>query len=276
MTVRLVRILDSGLGTVKGLLLDPTELPMTRLASFVVAILAASFAQGAAAQDSGLGRQFSADLGIGVSIDPAFPGADDMKAGPWVIWRNAGFGDGAWLDRDGLSFSPSLNLEGAREAADNPDLTGLDDIDRAVELGLKVSYGAGPIDAFATLRKGVSGHSGLTGEVGAKYRSDLGDRVTLWSGISLGYGDGDYNSTYFGVTPSESSTSGYAAFAPGGGFNRATITLEARYALTETTALLGGVNYGRLIGDAADSPVVQDRYQPSLRLGIVRRFSFGF
>lgn len=251
----------------------PTEFAAVLLSA---ACLAAALSQGAVAQDSGLGRQLSADLGIGMSIDPSYPGSDETRAGPWLIWRNAGFGDGAWGERDGLSFSPSLNVEGARDPADNADLAGLNEIDRAVELGLKVSYGAGPIGAFATLRKGVSGHSGLTGEVGARYRSDVSDRITLWSGISLGYGDGDYNATYFGVTPAESAASGYAPFAPGGGINRAEITLEARYALTETTALLGGVNYGRLIGDAADSPVVQDRSQPSLRLGIVRRFSFGF
>jgi len=70
--------------------------------------------------------------------------------------------------------------------------------------------------------------------------------------------------------------SGFPAYAPGGGINEAALTLEARYLLTPDTALVGEVQYGKLIGDAADSPVVQDEYQPSLRLGITRRFTFGF
>ena len=71
-------------------------------------------------------------------------------------------------------------------------------------------------------------------------------------------------------------TSGLPASAPGGGLNEAAITFEARYAINDTTAVLGEVRYGKLIGDAGDSPVVQEEYQPSLRLGVTRRFSFGF
>lgn len=249
---------------------------MTRSLTLALAVLMTPLAQSAAAQDFLAGRTFSADLGLGVAVGPSYPGSDEARTSPWLIWRNAGFGEGASADRQGLSFSPSLGREGEREADDDADLAGLDDIDAAYELGLKASYGMGPIGAFATLRKGVSGHSGLTGEIGAKYRTELSDRVTLWSGVSLGYGDADYNATYFGVTPAESAASGYAPFAPAGGLNRAAVTFEARYALTDSTALLGEVQYGKLIGDAADSPIVQDRYQPLLRLGVVRHFSFGF
>ncbi|HIC65010.1 MAG TPA: MipA/OmpV family protein, partial [Paracoccus sp.] len=56
----------------------------------------------------------------------------------------------------------------------------------------------------------------------------------------------------------------------------AAIKFRARYAINDKTAILGEVEYGKLIGDAADSPIVQDDYQPALRLGIVRKFSFGF
>lgn len=241
-----------------------------------LAVLAASAATGATAQDFGFaGREFSVDLGVGVDVGPDYPGSDDAEAGPWLIWRNAGFGQPGSEAREGFSISPSFNMVGEREASDNDDLAGMEDIDRAYELGLKVSYGAGPVTAFGSVRRGFDGHEGLTGELGAKYRTDLSDRVTLWSGLSLGYGNGDYNDTYFGVAPSE-AIPGRPAYDIGGGFNKAAISFEARYALTDNVALLGEVEYGKLIGDAADSPVVQDEYQPSLRLGIVRKFSFGF
>lgn len=239
-------------------------------------VLAASAATAAQAQDFGFaGRAFSVDLGVGVDVGPDYPGSDDAEAGPWLIWRNAGFGQPGTPQREGFAISPSFGTVGEREASDNDDLTGMDDIDAAYELGLRVSYGAGPVTAFGSVRKGFDGHEGLTGEIGAKYRTDLSDRVSLWSGLSLGYGDGDYNATYFGVTPPEAAP-GRPAYDIGGGFNKASISFEARYALTENTALLGEVEYGKLIGDAADSPVVQDEYQPSLKLGIVRKFSFGF
>lgn len=239
-------------------------------------VLAASAATGATAQDAGfVGREFSVDLGVGVDVGPDYPGSDDAEAGPWLIWRNAGFGQPGTPQREGFAISPSFGTVGEREASDNADLSGMNDIDAAYELGLRVSYGAGPVTGFGSVRKGFDGHEGLTGEIGAKYRTDLSDRVSLWSGLSLGYGDGDYNDTYFGVDAAEAAP-GRPANDVGGGFNKAAITFEARYALTENTALLGEVEYGKLIGDAGDSPVVQDEYQPSLKLGIVRKFSFGF
>ncbi|RNF34157.1 MipA/OmpV family protein [Paracoccus methylarcula] len=235
-----------------------------------IALLAMPMATVAAAQD------FSVDLGIGVTGKPVYPGAEDAEAAPWLIWRNARFGAAGEGDKQGFSVSPSFNMVGERKAEDDAALKDMKDIERAYELGAKVSYGAGPMTAYGSLRKGFEGHSGITGEIGAKYRTDLSDRITLWSGLELGYGDSDYNSTYFGVSPAEAIDSVYGEYKPGGGINSAAIKFQARYAINDRTAILGEVEYGKLIGDAGDSPVVQEEWQPSLRLGVVRRFSFGF
>lgn len=235
-----------------------------------IALLAMPLATAAAAQD------FSVDLGLGVTGKPVYPGAEDAEATPWLIWRNARFGAAGEGDKQGFSVSPSFNIVGERKAEDDAALTGMKDIDRAYELGAKVSYGAGPVTAYGSVRKGFEGHSGITGEIGAKYRTDLSDRVTLWSGLELGYGDSDYTDTYFGVSPEEAIASRYSEYDPSGGFTSAAVKFQARYAINDKTAILGEVEYGKLIGDAGDSPVVQEEWQPSLRLGVVRRFSFGF
>lgn len=221
-------------------------------------------------------EEFSIELGLGVTGGPTYPGAEDAEASPWLIGRNTRFGTSEAGDGQGFSISPSFGMVGSRDADDDAALVGLDEVDRTIELGGRVSYGMGPVSAYTSLRKGFNGHEGLAGEVGTKYRTELNDRVTLWSGLELGYGDSDYNSTYFGVTPEEAARTDYSEYAPGGGFNSAAITFEARYAINDSTAILGEVEYGKLIGDAADSPIVQEEYQPKLRLGVVRRFSFGF
>ncbi|MBU2958439.1 MipA/OmpV family protein [Paracoccus sp. 1_MG-2023] len=231
----------------------------------------------AVAQDFGMaGRSYSVDLGIGAAVGPEYPGSDEGEVSPWIIWRNSGFGNSVGGSAQGLSFAPSFGTVGDRDTGDYPELSGLDDIDRAYELGLRVSYGMGPVTAFGSLRRGFDGHEGLTGEIGAKYRTQLTERLTLWSGAELVYGDDEFNNTYFGVTAAESAASGLDETQPGGGLNEAALTFEAKYAMTETTSLLGEIRYGKLIGDAADSPVVQEEYQPSLRLGVTRRFTFGF
>lgn len=241
-----------------------------------LALIAATAATTASAQDFGFtGRTFSVDLGLGASIGPEFPGSDEADAGAWLIWRNAGFGEPGSPDRDGFAISPSFNTVGERNSADYDDLAGMKDIDRAYELGLGVSYGAGPFRAFAALRRGFDGHEGTVGEVGARYRTDLSDRVSLWSSVGLGYGNSEYNNTYFGVTPDE-ARAGRPAYTPGSGLNTAAIAFEMRYAVTEKVSLLGEIEYAKLIGNSANSPVVQDEYQPTLRLGVVRTFSFDF
>lgn len=220
-------------------------------------------------------QDFSFDLGLGASYAPSYPGADSHDASPWLILRDGGRDTGAAQDRQGLSFAPSLRLIGKRDEGDHASLAGMGDINRAVELGAGIRYGIGPVTTYGTLRKGFDGHDGLAGEVGLRHRLNVSDRLTVWSSLFLGYGDSDYSSTYFGVT-SDQANAARPEYSPGGGFHSATARLEARYAITEDTALLGEVQYGRLVGDAADSPIVQDKDQPLVRLGIVRRFSFGF
>ena len=213
----------------------------------------------------------SLDVGAGVELGPKYPGADEGETTPWLILRN-----GAAAEGQGFSISPSFGFKGKRDASDGDALAGLDEIDRTVELGIRLGYGLGPLSTYATARRGFGGHEGITGAVGAKYRSELSPELTLWSGVQAVYGNGAFNDTYFGVTAAESAASGLPETSIGGGFNEAALIFEARYALGDATALLGEVRYARLIGDAADSPVVQEDYQPSLRLGLVRRFSFGF
>lgn len=216
----------------------------------------------------------SVDLGLGVQSKPTYPGADDNEARPWFIGRNLSFGGNG--DGNGFSFGPSFSLVGERETSDDPALAGLSSIERAYELGVKARYRQGPVSAYAAMRRGFEGHEGLTGEIGMDYRTDLSDRVSLTSGVELGFANSDFTNTYFGVSPEESANSGYAEYDAGGGLTSAAIKFQASYAVNDKTAVLGEVSYGKLLGDAADSPIVQEEWQPSLKLGVVRRFSFGF
>lgn len=243
----------------------------------ILAVLAAPFA--ASAQDVSFGNRWgnlSADVGLGVSYGPDYLGADDNEAGPWFILRNASFGDPGQGELDGFSILPVFGLVGKRDADDSDRLRGLDDISRAYELGAQASYGYGPVNGYVRARKGFGGHHGVTGEVGVRYRSVINDRLTMWSSMEMSYGNSKYVDTYFGVSPSETAASGLAAYEPGGGFTKAAAKVSARYAITDKTAVLGEVEYGRLIGDAEDSPITEDRDQPVIRLGITRNFSFGF
>lgn len=246
---------------------------MTRLAPLAAAA-AILLATGASAQAvSGV----SFDAGAGLRYAPDYLGSEDHEAKPWLILRNLSFSDApAGAPADGFHIAPSADYVGGRDPKDNDHLAGLDKIDRSIELGVKAGYRMGPVDGYAAIRKGFGGSSGVVGELGLKHRAELSDRLSLTSGIEAQYGDDKYMDTWFGVSPAEAAASGLAAYEPAGGVRSVSASLEMRYQATDAIAVLGQVRAGRLVGDAADSPVVQDKNQLSVGLGVVRHFSFKF
>jgi outer membrane protein len=248
---------------------------------FKIAVIMALLATAAHAEEFNVraipgNGNFSFDFGVGVSAGPSYPGSDDIELGPWVTMRNASFGERGKAELDGFAFFPSFGYVGEREAGDDERLRGMEDIDRAYEIGGRMNFGYGHLTSYVTSRVGVGGHDGITGEVGFRYRTDVSDRLSLWSGLEVQYGDSSFTNTYFGVSPEEALASGYDAYDAGGGLTKASAKFSARYSLNEVTAVLGEVEYGRLIGNAADSPLIEDREQPVVRLGISRNFTFNF
>lgn len=223
----------------------------------------------------------AADLGVGLRHAPDWPGAADMDTSPWLILRNVDLtkpGESVSPDgsAQGLAILPTWRYRAGRDSGDSAVLAGLDDIDPAIELGAGVKYTLGNAAGYAGLRKGFGGHHGIAGEFGAKYRLTPAARLTLWAGAEAEFGNDDFTSTFFGVTSAESAGSDYAAYAPDGGIYAHAVFVEGRYALTDRMAIVGEAKYSKLTGDAADSPFVQDTAQPSVRLGLVHRFSFRF
>lgn len=251
---------------------------MNHAAVALAALLAALTVTPAAAQE---GWGVAADIGLGGEVEPDWLGSQDMEAGPWVIFRNVDIlrpGQAATSDgsADGFRVLPTLNLRGGRSADDADALRGLDDIDRTIEAGARFRYTRGPVSGYLVIRKGLGGHDGLVGSAGARYRIAPNERLTLWPQVEAKFGDDTFSQAFFGVSADESRRSGHDEYKPQGGIYAAGISLEGRYALGGTLALVGEVEYDQLVGDAADAPFIEDKAQPSLKLGLVNRFSLRF
>lgn len=251
---------------------------MNHAAAAIALTLCALTVTPAAAQD---GWGVAADIGLGAEVQPDWLGSQDMETSPWVIFRNVDIlrpGQAATQDgsADGFRVLPTLNLRGGRDPDDADALNGLDDVDRTVEAGARFRYTRGPASGYLVIRKGFGGHDGLVGSAGARYRIAPNDRLTLWPQIEAKFGDDNFTQTFFGVSADESRRSGYREYKPQGGIYAAGISLEGRYALGGTLALVGEVEYDQLVGDAADAPFIEDKAQPSLKLGLVNRFSLRF
>lgn len=225
-------------------------------------------------------------FGAGTSLAPAYFGSDDYEFGPTGTVRLHGLQIGQFsfgspdpsVERMGWGLRGAFRYLRSREAADHPELTGLADIDAAIELGLGIGYEAERYRAFADLRYGVIGHESFVAELGADAKLRASDRLTLTAGPRLLIGSDRYAATYFGVTPVESVASGLPAFAAEGGLLTAGVQVGMAYDLGGDWGLEGTVGYAWLQGDAADSPITAmgSRTQGTASLMLTRRFTLGY
>ncbi|KRS14724.1 hypothetical protein XM53_03240 [Roseovarius atlanticus] len=244
-------------------------------------IAAVTVLPGMALAQSGPSLSFSA--GIGGIYQPEYFGSDDYEAGVTGGFKfghlkigRLEFGDPDPNAVD-LGWRPrgSLRVIRERDSSDYVELTGLRDVDFSLEIGGGVGYTAENFQAFADVRYGVIGHESWVGELGADAIFRPSDDWTVTVGPRMLWGSGDYTSTYFGVTPAEAAVSAFPAYAPGSGLVSAGIEVGAQYELSQNWYLDGTLAWNRYVGDAADSPIVQDDDSFQVSLIAMRRFNFG-
>lgn len=234
----------------------------------------------------GAGTAIGFTLRGGVGVQPDYFGADEGEAAPifggtlnYLQLGGFTFGD---PDPLYVPTGPALNVSfryiGEREAAENVELTGLDDVDATLELGAGLSYSTGDLRVFGNARYGFFGHDALVGEIGADLFLRPTDQLTLRAGPRALFGTDDYAQTYFGVSGREAAASGgrFAPFDAEGGLISTGIELGAGYQISQNWGIDAVVTYERLQGDAADSPVSFNDNQVSASIGVTRRFTLGF
>lgn len=261
----------------------------TTLALGAPAALAASGdavgdAPGGVARDD---RGWRGSLTLGVGLEPDYEGADEYEVIPVPMsrleWGGFGFysrGTQALFDvlpQDRLIGGPVFNYRFGRDDVEDAQVDALPDIDDAVELGLffgaKLPTGDDPRELFVptvTFLHDVSGsHDGwlATGDVSNTFV--LLRPLALELGGSVTYASEDYQQTYFGIGPSGAATSGLAEYSPGGGFRDVSLRATLDLYLSETWSLGPTLVYKRLLGDAADSPVVEDAGSANQFIGFV-------
>lgn len=251
-----------------------------------ITALAAALGVGPALGQSGDGR-LSFTAGAGLQVSPDYFGADSYGLGPAGAFElhELNFGNGLAFGPEapgnspyGFGIGPSFGLVGARGDDDFDELSGLDDIDGTVEVGLGLRYAAPNFESFANLRYGLFGHESFVGEVGADLVMTPDERLRVTIGPRALFGSDKFTDTYFGVSASESAASGLDAHDPDGGLVSAGVELGATWQINESWGLFGEVTYDRLVNDAADSPITKqgsaDQFGASI--GLTRRFNLDF
>lgn len=229
--------------------------------------------------------QYAFDLGLGVMAKPRYPGSDEVIAVPFPIisvtkFFVPGIGDVSGDNESvrGVRIYPSFDFIGRRNSSDSNELDGLEDVDWALEAGLGVAYRHDWIRGFVAVRQGFNGHSGQVADFGIDLIVNPTEDLQLMAGPRTSWGSDDYMETYFGITSKEAADSALydQSYEASAGFNTVGLAATASYGLTEdvTFHLRGG--WDRLIGDAADSPIVKEGSENQFYGGAGLSYQFGF
>ncbi|WP_420392885.1 MipA/OmpV family protein [Acuticoccus sp.] len=221
-------------------------------------------------------RDIVIDLGLGAAVGPEFPSAKDYIVTPWPIarlrfLRLPVFGEVVTGQEQRFTLYPSFDFIGERDEDDADYLDGVGDTDFAVELGAGAAVRFGFMRAFAEVRYGVTGHDGFVGEAGLDFVYDAHDRFEFRVGPRVSAATDDYMDIYFSVPERATQLDEFDA---DGGFKDVGIEAQAIYALTERWRLHGQAEYTHFVGDALDSPIVEEGNDDefTVRLGLTYRF----
>ena len=255
---------------------------MKRLLIAAVALCPAWSA--ALAQD---GEDLRVRVGLGAQLRPEFIGADDHAILPlWDLDIARGSNEFAFEAPDysfgipvvssgGFSFGPAADIASKRKESDVGAPVGK--VSTTFEAGAFASFEATKsIHLRAEVLKGIGGHEGLVGTLGADQVWRAGDKYVFSVGPRVLFSNARYQRAYFGVTPAAALASGLPAYDPDGGFHAVAAASGLSYQLSDRFGLFGFARYERLVGDAADSPIIREfgsRNQLSGGLGLNYTFT---
>lgn len=274
-------------------------MPVQEIFALPVAALALSLAPAAAqaqdnapddiqvdAQDDEGKRDYYVLLGAGPRVISSYPGSDDLDIGPFpeiAVWEagtafpiespDEGLGPVIVGKRLGTGVGATFVLAPTRSSDDIP---GLDKVGFGIEAGgFAQTFLTPGLRARVELRRGIGSHNGLVadGMVDAVVRG-ANERFVLTAGPRVRWGDGRFHRELFGIDAGESVASGLAAFRPGAGIYALGGATGAHYFFSPSLGAYAYGRYDRLLGDAADSPIVRHGSRDQFETGIALTYRF--
>lgn len=215
-------------------------------------------------------------IGAGAFYGPDYTGSDEYEATPFPFVKVEK--DALYIQTDGpglkanvlphglFEFGPIARYGEGRSDVEDAVIDRLPEIDDALWLGLFVGYTHkgvfGDRDSLGVEIEAMwaaTDDNGATATLGATYGVRATRDLSLSFGPSLTYASSDYADTYFSVDAGGSAASGLSQFSAESGLRDVALTVSARYTITPQIGLGGFAGVSRLIGDFADSPIVDER-----------------
>ena len=243
----------------------------------------------ASAQDQDVGAHGFAVLGVGLL--PEYEGADETQIVPFAVADIDAFGLGFELFglKGAVDVLPGETIWKAGPAfsvttpRDELSLYGhlLEEQDLAIEAGAFVGFETpfgglreGALSGEVAIRQDVSGaHDGLLVTPEVKYMFAVNRLFRVGAGLSATWASDDYMETYFNAPVAAGPDA--PLYTAGAGFKNADAQVFSVLSFSERTGVFTRVSYSRLLGDAADSPIVTtDGKEDQMFYGVGAFFRF--
>jgi MipA family protein len=169
------------------------------------------------------------------------------------------------LDDSNWRLGPIIRYRSARDSdVDDKVVSEMDEVDDAVEGGVFLSYklplSAEPLHQINFSGDIESGKNGTEGHLKVTYFQPFSKTIIGNIGLGMTYGDDEFMENYFGVTSAnDKALFGGKAYDASSGVAAWNIPFGVSAFLTPEWLLSVGGRYERLMSDAKDSPVVDDR-----------------
>lgn len=269
------------------------------LGSAAAAAVAALLALPAAAADESAAPpparpQFEGALAAIVGYGPEIPGADrsawSTKPAFYLRWGRLSISDGGvapprgddairgigldLVDRPRRRITLSLRYDNGRNEDASERLRGLGDVPGTLRVRLAGTWelrhdwrvrASWTVDAL-----GRGG--GNLGDLRLVHDRRLSPTTTLSATAGVTLAGDRHLQTYWGVNAEQAQRSGYPVYTPGMGLRDVSLGVGLRTEFHRHWGALAGVSVTRLLGPAADSPIVQKTTGLSANAGIVWRF----
>lgn len=215
-------------------------------------------------------------------------GAEDQRllAVPLIDarWRKHYFLDslrGAGFEAEvaeGFGVSASLALDPhQRRRKDGVRVQALDEVKLApaLRLGTELALGQVFVNAVSHTRLGSGSKPGARG---SSVEFEAGYGLLPAPGMMLAFGataklmDAKLGQALLGINRAQAAASGLRPHQVGAGLHSVGVFAQLSYSLSPDWQLFGKLNASSLRGDAASSPLVQSKRQPSLTLAVSRSF----
>lgn len=236
---------------------------------------------------------WSAMIAVGGGMMPEFIGSKDYQVMPFGVGRLA-YRD-YYIEITGprakinvipggmFEAGPMIAYDGGRDrSVTNRRLKLLPKVDSTVEFGGFAKFNMERLmlqndeaSIGVEFAAASEGHEGYTVNLQASYGIKFSRAFYMSLDAELQLADKKYMNAYFGVGPIASAATGLPTFNASAGVTKAEVALTGRYMLSPNWGLTGRAAYGRLLGDAAKSPIVKtegDVNQLSGGLGVLYRF----